>query len=191
MRKLANYETIRFEDDFWLMFLMRHFPISHYNDTVGSLSDFIYDRYGYNKQWIHEFNGYYEGIFDECDGYLDDPTALEIALSTGEKLYIEFHPGDTIFFIDDKEIGCTGPHYLIHKIDWPQFISYTNSLSDDKKMLLLPMLSIRDEERTDLRRTIVEGLKKIKVIKEPDYEIIGNYIIYNCLIEKSNTPATS
>ena len=184
MRKFVNYETIRHEDDFWLMFLMGNFPISHYNDAVGSLGDFIYDRYGYNKQWIHEFTGYYDGIFDECDGYLDDPTALEIELSTGEKLYIEFHPGDTIFFINDKEIGCTGPHYLIHKIDWSQFISYTNSLSNDKKMLLLPMLSIRNEESADLRRIIIDGLRKIQVIKESDYEIIGNSIIHNCLVEK-------
>ena len=183
MRKFVNYETIRHEDDFWLIFLMANFPLSCYCDDED-LNYFISHNYEYHDQWMDEFTGYYDGIFDECDGYLDDPTTLEIELSTGEKLYIEFHPGDTIFFIDDKEIGCTGPHYLIHKIDWSQFISYTNSLSSDKKMLLLPMLFIRDEERTDLRRTIVEGLKKINVIKESDYETIGNFIIHNCLTEK-------
>ena len=184
MRKIVDYETIRYEDNFWIMFFMGNFPLSCYNDAEGTLSELIYDRYGYNRQWIHEFNGYYDGIFDECDGYLDDPTTLKLELSTGEKLYIEFHPGDTIFFIDDDEIGCTGPHYFIHKINWSKFISYTNSLSSDKKMLLLPMVVIGDDEVESLRQILVEGLKMIEVINESDYSRIENAIIHNCFIEK-------
>ncbi|MCH5345238.1 MAG: immunity protein 19 [Acetatifactor sp.] len=184
MRKLLNYERIRYESDFWIMFLLGYFPISRYNEAEGTLNEFICDRYGYNKHWIHEFKGYYDGIFNENDGYLEDPTTLELELSTGEKLYIEFHPGDTIFFIDNAEIGCIGPHYFIHKIDWPQFISYTNSLSSDQKLLLLPMLAIGDEEREDLRQIIVEGLRMIEVIKESDYEVIENSIIHNCFVKR-------
>lgn len=180
MRKLVNYETIRDERDFWLIFLMGNFPLSSYCDDDEGLGYLIAENYGYNKQWIHDFTGYYDGIFDECDGYLDDPTTLELELSTGEKLYIEFHPGDTIFFIDNDEIGCTGPHYLIHKIDWSKFMSYTNSLSSDKKMLLLPMLAIGNEERENLSHIIAEGLKEIEIIKESDYELIKNCIINNC-----------
>lgn len=183
MRKLVNYETIRNEKDFWLILLMGHFPHSHYNDDEDDLNYFISDNYGYNGQWWDDFSGYYDGIFDECDGYLDDPTTLELELSSGEKLYIEFHPGDTIYFIDNDEIGCIGPHYVIHKIDWSQFISYTSSWSSDKKMLLLPMLAIRDGEREALRQVIVEGLRLIKIIKEADYEIIENAIIANCLVD--------
>ena len=110
---------------------------------------------------------------------------LGLRLSTEKTLTIEFHPGDTIFFIDDDEIGCTGPHYFIRKIDWPAFISHTDSLSSDKKLLLLPMLVIGDDEKEDLRHLIAEGLKTVEIIKESDYEIMENCMIHNCLVRKN------
>lgn len=183
MRKLVNYNAIRNMNDFWLLFLMVCFPESLDNDTDETLSEIISENYDINRQWIDEFTGYYDGIFDECDGYLENPTTLEIELATNEKLYIEFHPGDTIYFVDNEEIGCTGPEYFIHKLDWQKFVSYTRSLSNDKKMLLLPMVAIEDGKREELKQIIIQGLKLIDIINESDYERIGNAVIENCLIK--------
>ena len=182
MRKLINYDMINNEKDFWLIFLMGGFPESLDNETDETLSEIISGLYGYNRQWADNFTGYYDGIFDECDGYIDDPTTLEMELSTGERLYIEFHPGDTIYFINDEEIGCTGPEYFIHKLDWRQYVSYTHSLSSDQKLLVLPMLAVKDGEKNDLKQIIFDGLKAIGVIKESDYERICGAIIANCLV---------
>lgn len=104
-------------------------------------------------------------------------------MATNEKLYIEFHPGDTIYFVDNEEIGCTGPEYFIHKLDWQKFVSYTRSLSNDKKMLLLPMVAIEDGKREELKQIIIQGLKLIDIINESDYERIGNAVIENWLIK--------
>lgn len=183
MRKLINYDMINNEKDFWLIFLMGGFPESLDNETDETLSEIISGLYGYNRQWADNFTGYYDGIFDECDGYIDDPTTLEMELSTGERLYIEFHPGDTIYFINDEEIGCTGPEYFIHKLDWWQYVSYTHSLSSDQKLLVLPMLAVKDGEKNDLKQIIFDGLKAIGVIKESDYERICGAIIENCLVD--------
>lgn len=183
MRKIINYETIKNEKDFWLMFLMGNFPESLDNETDETLSEIISGLYNYNRQWMDDFTGYYDGIFDECDGYIEEPATLEIELSTGEKLYIEFHPGDTIFFINDVEIGCTGPEYFIHKMDWAGFGSYTHSLSSDRKMLLVPMLVINEGEKESLREIINDGLNAVKVVKESDYERICNAIVENCIVK--------
>ena len=183
MRKLINYDTIKNEKDFWLIFLMGSFPESLDNETDETLSEIISGLYGYNRQWADDFTGYYDGIFDECDGYIDDPTTLEIELSTGEKLYIEFHPGDTIYFINDEEIGCTGPEYFIHKLDWQKYVSYTHSLSCEQKLLLMPMLAVKDGEKNELNQIIVDGLKATGAIKEADYERICGAIIENCLFD--------
>ena len=186
MRKLISYDKIKSEKDFWLMFLMGNFPESLDNETDETLSEIISGLYDCNIQWMDDFTGYYDGIFDESDGCVDEPTTLELELSTNEKLYIEFHPGDTIYFINDDEIGSTGPEYFIHKLDWQQFVSYTHDLSSDKKLLLLPMLAINDEDKDGIKQIIVDGLMMIEVVKESDYERICSTIIENCLSVKNS-----
>ena len=183
MRKLIDYDTIKNEKDFWITYLMGGFPESLDNETDETLSEIISGLYDYNMQWVDDFTGYYDGILDECDGYIDDPTTLEIELSTGDKLYIEFHPGDTIYFINDEEIGCTGPEYSIHKLDWQKYVSYTHLLSSDQKLLVLPMLAIKAGEKDGLKQIIGDGLEEIDVIKESDYERICGAIIENCLVD--------
>ncbi len=64
-------------------------------------------------EWWKTFTGWYDGVLDECDGYLDDPAFLEVPLTRGRTLKIEFHPGDTLYYIDGEEIGscfcCCSP----------------------------------------------------------------------------------
>lgn len=84
---------------------------------------------------------------------------------------------------EDEEIGCTGPEYFIHKLDWQKYVSYTRSLSGDQKLLVLPMLAVRDREKNELNQIIVDGLKAIGVIREADYERICGAIIENCLVD--------
>ena len=45
-------------------------------------------------EWWKMFTGWYDGVLDECDGYLDDPVFLEVPLTRGRTLRIELHPGD-------------------------------------------------------------------------------------------------
>ena len=101
-------------------------------------------------------------------------------MSTSNSLFIEFHPGDTIYFIDDNEIGCTGPEYVIQKINWTEFCKYTETLSSGEKILLLPMLAFDNEDQELLQQVIYEGLR-VTGIKEADFEIICNAIMENCV----------
>ena len=68
--------------------------------------------------WWEQFTGYYEGVLDESDGYLENPTTLEEELLPGKILKIEFHPGDILYFINGEQVGSTGPHYELQRIPY-------------------------------------------------------------------------
>lgn len=45
-------------------------------------------------------------------GFVNAPKAVVIKLANGYEFCIEFHPGDTIYYINGNQIGCTGPSYM-------------------------------------------------------------------------------
>ena len=69
------------------------------------------------------------GVFDENDGYVDTPKAVAIKLSNGDEFCVEFHPGDTIYYINDIQIGCTGSSYMIRNISLAQFYEYISNMN--------------------------------------------------------------
>ncbi|MCH5340987.1 MAG: immunity protein 19 [Acetatifactor sp.] len=103
-------------------------------------------------EYWNEFTGWYEGIIDECDGYLDEPTYLEVYIGTMDKtLKIEFHPGDTYYYLDGAEIGNIGPHSMTLQ---PLSFHTIKSLLDNKNgdilfFLLFPMIDLEEENRAE------------------------------------------
>lgn len=98
--------------------------------------------------WWHEFTQYYDGVIEQSDGYLDEPTTLEAALGDGQTLAIEFHPGDTIYFIDGREIGCTGPHHIqLQSLPYAYIKSLlSREYGEQLFFLLLPMAVMEEQE---------------------------------------------
>ena len=70
------------------------------------------------REWWEKFTGWYDGVLDESDGYLDDPAFLEAPLTQGRTLKIEFHPGDTLYYVNGEEIGSTGPHWKLGTVPY-------------------------------------------------------------------------
>lgn len=181
-RKFVDFDAVKKQRQFWLYFLGTNFPNGYVEETDESLSEFIDYRYDIDMGWLNEFTGYYEGVLDSSDGYVENPTTLKIGLSTKNNLFIEFHPGDTVYFIDDDEIGCTGPEYFIHKINWEDFCAYTKELGSKEKLLLIPMLGIEKGVQEQLKKTVCNGLELLP-IKEMDSIIywLRDAIVNNCL----------
>lgn len=102
---------------FWSYFLSVNFPNAYDETTDTDISELLDE---YDNKWIHEFTQYSEEIFDENDGYVDNPNTIELNLN-GHDFMIEFHPGDTVYFIDGQQTGCTGAHFIIKKIDFQLF----------------------------------------------------------------------
>lgn len=180
-RKFVDFDAVKNQRQFWLYFLGTNFPNGYVEETDEYLSEFIDSQYDI-MEWSDEFAGYYEGVLDSSDGYVENPTTLKIELSTKNNLFIEFHPGDTIYFIDDDEIGCTGPEYFIHKINWKDFCAYTKELDNREKLLLIPMLKIENSEQEQLKKAVCNGLELLP-INEMDNIIYGlrEAIVNNCL----------
>ncbi|RKI70500.1 hypothetical protein D7V91_02550 [bacterium 1xD42-67] len=97
--------------------------------------------------WWKTFTGWYDGALDESDGYLDDPTFLEAPLAQGKTLKIEFHPGDTLYFVDGEEIGSTGPHWKLGTVPYKE-LEELLPLEHGRQLflLLLPLASLERED---------------------------------------------
>jgi len=153
---------------FWIYFLGTNFPSAFDEDSDTDLSDFIADEYEYNEAWINEFTQYSEEIFNENDGYVDNPNTVEIQLKN-HSFKIEFHPGDTVYFLDGEEIGCTGPHFILRKISVQTFDSLIDSVEDSRiPLLILPMLALDDNKQdiSAVRKIIQNALNCIDIKKE-------------------------
>ncbi|MDE6674222.1 MAG: immunity protein 19, partial [Acetatifactor sp.] len=97
---------------------------------------------------------------DESDGYLDNPTTLEEELLPDKILKIEFHPGDTLYFINDEQIGSTGPHHELQTIPYEK-VEQLLSLKKGRQLflLLLPLAFIEEEEIQSVRGKITEQMR--------------------------------
>ena len=142
--------------NFWINYFGCCYPNGYDEEEDISVSELMEELYTENAgKWWEKFTGYYEGICDESDGYLDDPTTLEEALTTDKILKIEFHPGDILYFINDDQVGSTGPHWELQAIPYKE-VEQLLSLQNGRQLflLLLPLAFMEAEEAEDVRREI-------------------------------------
>lgn len=86
---------------------------------------------------------------------------------------IEYHPGGTVYFLDNKEIADL--YYQIKKISFEEFKRLTFQVDDTIKMLLLPVLYIESSNQ-DIESLINEILEKT-YFKLKDYDTISKLIM--------------
>jgi hypothetical protein len=97
--------------------------------------------------WWNGFTQFYEGVLDDTDGYVDDPTSLTITLANGVRVSIEYHPGGAFYRLhadDGSELlGETGPHWRLPGLKWAELAAiaraagHTGSASERQCLLLL------------------------------------------------------
>lgn len=163
---------------FWLYFVSSSFPNALSENDELTLSEFMFERYDYDavKKWVNDFVQYKEDIIDDCDGYVDEPTTLCVVLN-GNNYQIAFHPGDTIYYLNGKKIGCTGPAYEIQSITWDVYCDLINGVKDPKiALLLLPILNLEEAHVKEVKNTIFSGLRIIG-LNPNDFEQIASMII--------------
>ncbi|TGK07899.1 hypothetical protein EHO59_07340 [Leptospira semungkisensis] len=169
-----RYSTFDFKYDndlLWCYYLSISFPNAYnksLNLTIGEMVEGIYKiDLDSNLEWINDFTGSYEGVMDESDGYLDNPNFLEIEIKKSIKLKIEFHPGDTLYFIDGFKIGCTGPHWMLYGLTWSELIDLTEGATDEGLLfwLLLPIAGISNEDDLiEVKKVLYEKIKVFAAI---------------------------
>lgn len=180
MRQIIDYFELIHDECFIAWFLMNNFPegIDVSNDC--SMARMIAENCVIDKVWVDKLTGYYEGVFDESDGYIENPKTVEICLFSGTLFFVEFHPGDTLYYADREMIGCTGPDYIIRKIEFIQFVELTKEMGDKEKIFLLPMLRVQSREKVPAEKMILSILKNYK-LQECSMEKICECIMENCV----------
>ncbi|MCM1507217.1 MAG: Imm19 family immunity protein [Ruminococcus flavefaciens] len=150
---------------FWYYFLSVNFPNAYDETTDTDISEII-EEYSPDNDWIDEFVQYSDEIFNQNDGYVDNPNTIELNLN-GHDFKIEFHAGDTVYFLDGQQIGCTGGHFILGKIDFQLFSELTHGIADKRIFLLvMPMVSLKDTDIPNARNIIRSALGLLKLKKE-------------------------
>ena len=157
---MISLHDINFSNlEFWIGFMATSFPNSLEEETDLSLTDLMVDEGMGATNWWRKFTKYYDGVIDESDGYLEGPETLIYELTPTQSLKIEFHPGDTVYYINDNQIACTGPHYIIQKIPFKELLNFM----EDKRvfLLLLPLAAIDTSDKNESTEIISNVLQNI------------------------------
>ena len=180
MRNIVDIRDITCKEDFFVWFIMNCFPKGLDEENDMSIYDVIEENYSLDIDWFNKFTSYYDGVFEENDGYIDNPNSIIVQLNNHKELIIEFHPGDVIFFMNSIKIGCTGAHYSIGAIPMDEYIELTKDLCYENKLFLLPMVEVKEYDETKFREIVEIIISKFNIKKSCEKQIIG-IIINNCL----------
>jgi len=182
MRTFIDCSKLLENESFLLWFLMTSFPTG-LTENEDSIDEVMGDKYNdkIEQDFIDNLTGYYDGIFKESDGYIDVPKSVKLDLN-GDELVIEFHAGDTVYYLNDKMLGCTGSEYSIWKIPFEHFLKYSEKLNSFEKFLLLPMVFVIADEEEEYNKIIYSVVENIGVLKD-DFDDICRCIFTNCLKE--------
>lgn len=147
---------------FWTGFFATSFPTALDEKSDMSLSEMIEEKNLADINWWNKFTKYYDGVLDEADGYVDDPETVVCELDAAHTLKIEFHPGDTVYYVNDKQIACTGGEYNIGIFPFTDLLRYSEDKNDTRIfLLLLPLTVIGDRDAGKAAEIISNALKEV------------------------------
>lgn len=183
--KMLTLDDLNFSNKkFQPGFIATSFPTAFDEEADSSLGEIIEENHLADCSWWDDFTGYYEGILEETDGYLENPQTFVYDLTPSKSLKIEFHPGDTVYFINDQKIACTGPHYEIQIFPLADLLEYVKfETRQEIFLLLLPLVSIKEE---DAARAVEIVQNILREFLPPSFrEQIANCIIYGLIEEQA------
>lgn len=162
---MVSLDDLGFQNrQFWTGYIVTSFPTALDEESDMTLYDLAEENeiIDIDINWWNEFTRYYDGIFEKSDGYLDEPEMLMCKLTDTQTLKIEFHPGDTVFYINDRQIACTGGEYKIQIFPFADLLDYMESQKDNRLfLLLLPLVIISEKEVPFANEIISSALEKV------------------------------
>lgn len=140
---------------FWNAFFALSYPNGYDEETDLSVEDIAGELTDWD--WWDEFCGYYEGVLEECDGYLEEPAYIEVEMDQDKLLRIEFHPGDILYYVNGEVVGSTGPHWKLQVFSF-EMLEQMLGMENGEILfwLLLPLAGIT-------QKSIDEATEKLRV----------------------------
>ena len=74
--------------NFWLNYFCTSYPNSYNESTGFTVQDIIGENTTIDISWWDNFTGYYNGILDDSDGYLENPTSFIAPIERNKTLKI-------------------------------------------------------------------------------------------------------
>lgn len=167
---------------FWTCFVATSFPTALDEETDMSLSELIEENKAADIDWWRNFTKYYDGVLEETDGYIDEPETLICDLTATQTLKIEFHPGDTVYYINDRQIACTGGEYNIQIFPLADLLKYIEEKPDKRILLLLLPLTIISNQDIDHAMEIISNVLQ-EIFDKHLCDQFANSIIYGLMEE--------
>ena len=131
-----------------------------------------------DMEWWDDFTGYDEEVFEENDGYLEEPMSVEVILDGNRTLKVEFHPGDILYYINGESVGSTGPHWKLQVFDFAEIAQFLTKENGEIVFgLLLPLARISAND-------VSEAEKRIEVMLEKMFDISVCEDIVRCLVNQ-------
>ncbi|MDE6053434.1 MAG: hypothetical protein K2G55_06690, partial [Lachnospiraceae bacterium] len=78
MKQIIEYSDLISNDNFMPWFFMTNFPEGIDKLKDCSLFEIIQENCILDETWVDNLTGYYEGVLDENDGYVENPKAIMI-----------------------------------------------------------------------------------------------------------------
>jgi Immunity protein 19 len=189
VRKFIDTKTL-FNPNFWFSYLVSSFgQIGEPFETefVGK----VFDVSGENTiNWWNSFTGYYEGIFDETDGEVENPSSISIDLQNEIHLVIEFHAGDTYYFLENRSsvesatLGDIGPHWILPMLRWTEVVNLSKAINLDQRLengdnllilLLLPCVWItKNDDVSEIHKIVSDSWSKTGLVDFESAEMLAS-----------------
>ena len=179
MEKIITLEDLTFTNKkFWHCFIASAFcSVAYDEETDLSLTEIIEDNDLADTEWWDQFTGYYDGVIDDADGYVDDPRTFIYDLTPTQTLKIEFHPGDIVYYVNDEQIGCTGGEYQLQVFPFADLLKYTEEIKDDRIFILLLPLTVITEQDIDDATQKLSYILGVLLYDTPVYRQIVDCIV--------------
>lgn len=174
--------------DFWFCYLVSSFG------QIGEpfAPEFLSNIFNINEEntieWWNNFTGYYEGIFDETDGQVENPNTISIEFQNQVNLVIEFHAGDTYYYLENSitkefvNLGTIGGHWILPMLRWNEIVSLSQNVKSDSSirnysnlimLLMLPCIWLtKDEDFEEVKKVLAQAWINTGLANQQNAELI-------------------
>ncbi|MGN7823673.1 Imm19 family immunity protein [Chitinophaga sp. 22536] len=176
---------LQLSDKNFCLFLLAQFPFASDDELEMTLTDYLPEIFDMPAgEWLDELTGPAEG---DWKGY----TYMH-RLNETVTFYAEFHPHETVYFLNDTYLGNTGGHFHLSLLSWEELQAIVNNDRTDPSLLfwlLLPLAVGKESEQSAIAAAIGEHLKATALdLQDEQRRMLTNFLTRHLIFpdEESN-----